>query len=97
MRKLALLSLALFIGGMLVGCRNEPTTPPPSPTTPPSPTPTLEAPTAAPTVDATAAPASCVADPFDPAESGVPPVTENDLVRGPSDASITFIEYADFQ
>jgi hypothetical protein len=97
MRKLALLLLALFIGGMLFGCGSEPTTPPPSPTSRPSPTPVSESPTTAPTVDATAAPASCVADPFDPTESGVPPVGEDDLVRGPSDASITFIEYADFQ
>jgi len=43
-------------------------------------------------------PAFCVEAPFDfPAELRIPPVTEEDHVHGPADASITFIEYADFQ
>lgn len=43
-------------------------------------------------------PASCVADPMDfPVESRIPDVTEDDHAHGPADASITIIEYADFQ
>jgi cyclophilin family peptidyl-prolyl cis-trans isomerase/protein-disulfide isomerase len=32
-----------------------------------------------------------------PVESRIPPINENDHVKGPDDAEITFIEYADFQ
>jgi hypothetical protein len=43
-------------------------------------------------------PAFCVAEPLNlPVEPRIPPVTEADHVRGPADAPITIIEYADFQ
>lgn len=42
-------------------------------------------------------PASCVVEPLDFPVAPVPPVTEADQVYGPPGASITFIEYADFQ
>lgn len=42
-------------------------------------------------------PASCVVELLDFPVVPVPPVTEADQVYGPPGASITFIEYADFQ
>jgi hypothetical protein len=45
-----------------------------------------------------AGPATCVPSPLDfPVESRIPSVTDKDHVEGPAGASITFIEYADFQ
>ena len=105
MRKPALLSLVLLLG-LAAGCNQESAgpTPSPSPTEPPAPTPTdvetpTTVPTSVPTADATiAGPASCVVEPFDfPVVSGMSPVMEADQTYGPADASITFIEYADFQ
>jgi hypothetical protein len=46
----------------------------------------------------TAEPAACVeASAEFPLLPGLPPVTEDEHRKGPSDASITIIEYADFQ
>jgi len=95
MRKPALLLLVLALG-LVAGCGGKSPTPSPSPTAAP---PTTAPPTAAPSVTATpAGPATCVPSPLDfPVESRIPSVTDKDHVEGPAGASITFIEYADFQ
>lgn len=106
MRKLVLLSIALLLG-LVTGCGGEvtppssptsaPTTSPPTPTLAPSPTPVPETDTAAPTVvPEPSGPAACELFTL-PIAPNIPPVTEEDHVHGPDDASITFIEYADFQ
>ncbi len=106
MRKLVLLLSALLLLGLLTGCgtglvSNTPTQPP-SPMPQPSPTQTEEA-TEPPEQGGEEAvlpsgEATCVADPFDfPVESRIPPVTDSDHVIGPDDATVTLIEYADFQ
>ena len=98
MRKFVLLSLVLLLG-LVAGCGGG-ATPSPSPSPSPlpaSPTPVPETATAAPSViEAPSGPASCEQFSF-PAEDRIPPVTEEDHVRGPADAPITFIEYSDFQ
>ena len=96
MRKLALLFTVLLLG-LVAGCGGGSVSP--TPTVLLSPTSTPETATVAPPASATpSGPASCVAEPFDfPVESRIPPVTEEDHVHGPADASITIIEYADFQ
>ncbi len=109
MRKTTLLLVVLLLG-LVAGCGVELPTPSPSPTqtvlatSPPPPT---EASTSSEAtvpdapeseVGSTLGSASCVAAPFDfPTESRIPSITEDDHVHGPDDASITFIEYADFQ
>jgi cyclophilin family peptidyl-prolyl cis-trans isomerase/protein-disulfide isomerase len=109
MRK-ALFSLAaaLLVIGMMVGCSGEQTTPssnvptldaPTSvpPTAPPDEDPTDEAPTGGANVVETG-PGECrVAPPPGTPVEGLPEVTEDDWVKGPEDAPITVIEYADFQ
>ena len=90
MRKLALL-LAVLV--LVAGCGKESASPTPSPTSAPEAT-TV----ASPVVVTPAGPATCVLESFDfPVNPSIPPVTEVDHVHGPDDASITFIEYADFQ
>ena len=104
MRKPALLLIVLLLG-LVTGCGVNLPTPVPSPTSspvstsPPSPTSASDAATAVPSVsETTSGSASCVAAPFDfPVESRIPPITEEDHTHGPADASITLIEYADFQ
>jgi hypothetical protein len=69
------------------------------PTTVPSSTPAVgpdaDAPSANPTPSDMA---SCVAAEAEfPVEPNLPPVTADDHVRGSDDASITLIEYSDFQ
>ena len=103
MRKLALLLTALLLG-LVTGCGAESVSPTPTstsiPTLPPSPTSTTsETVPAGPTVDITSSgSASCAEQPFTfQVESRIPPVTEEDHVRGPANASMTVIEYADFQ
>ncbi|MCP4536001.1 MAG: hypothetical protein GY832_02545 [Chloroflexi bacterium] len=111
MRKFALLLIALVLG--LAGCGVElpspvPTTvPTTAPTSPPPPTAVPEEGVVEPPTSEAESPASepvpagsaaCVAMPFDfPVESRIPSISEDDHTHGPSDASITIIEYADFQ
>ncbi len=68
----------------------------PSPTSAPS---TSDTATTVPSASDTATgPASCVLEPFDlPIESRVPPINDDDYTHGSAEASITLIEYADFQ
>ena len=96
MRRCALLLVVLVLG-LVTGCGGEAASP--TPTLAPSPTAAPATATALPPASPTpSGPASCVAAPMDfPVESRIPPLTEEDHVHGPADASITFIEYADFQ
>lgn len=88
MRRLVRLT-AIIVLGLAAGCT---TTTTPSPTATPMPT---KPPTA---MSATGTPGTveCRARPFGKVE-GLPPVSDEDWVRGPAAASITLIEYADFQ
>lgn len=112
MRKIAFLLVVLSLG-LVAGCGVELPTPSPSPTqavlptSPPSPTSPPEATVSseeavaeapASGMDSILGLASCVAAPFDfPTEPRIPPITEDDHLHGSADASISFIEYADFQ
>lgn len=98
MRKVAFLFVILLIVG-LAGCDGAT----PSPTAAPAAT-DAPAPTASPGVPEEApatepdGPATCTLAPFEfPPLAGIPPVSEEDHVHGPEDASIVIIEYADFQ
>jgi hypothetical protein len=104
MRKYALVSVLLL--GLVAGCAGKmvsvtPTSLPTlAATAPPPPTITPEAAAALPPASGnlSSGPATCVAEPLDlPLVSNIPPVAEGDHVHGPADASITLIEYADFQ
>lgn len=89
MRKLALLSTILLVG-FVAGCKTE--SPSPTPTTAPTSAPET------PVVVSPSGPATCVVAPFEfPVNPNIPPISEADHVHGPEDATITFIEYADFQ
>jgi cyclophilin family peptidyl-prolyl cis-trans isomerase len=96
MRRPALLLIVLVLG-LVAGCAGETASPTPTPAPSPTPVPATAVPT--PLLPATpSGPASCVESPLDfPAEPRIPPVMEDDHVHGPADASITFMEYADFQ
>ncbi len=102
MRKSAFLLIVLILG-LATGCGVELPSPVPTdaPTTAPTSPPTSapEATTASAPVDqSTSGSAACVAVPFDfPVESRIPPISEDDHTHGSTDASITLIEYADFQ
>jgi len=87
MRKFALLVIIVIVG-LVAGCN----TPTPSPTATPSPT---EPPTVAPAAT-TPGTVECRARAFGKVD-GLPPVSDQDWVRGPADAPITLIEYSDFQ
>jgi hypothetical protein len=83
MRKTASTLIVGTLAVMLSGCSGE--TASPLPTTPPP-------------VTATWTADGCRAvEPVGAVLEGLPPVTAEDWVIGPADASITFIEYADFQ
>lgn len=84
MRKLVLL-VTIATVGLVAGCRA------PTPTATPLPT---EPPTATPA--ATPGTVACYARPFGKVD-GLPPVSDHDWVRGPANASITLLEYSDFQ
>jgi len=95
-RKIGYLLTAITVLTLIAGCQAADT--PEAPTdTPPSdatPTPTTEA-SVTPTPSG---PASCQLAPLEfEEEPRIPPITEDDHVHGPEDASITYIEYADFQ
>jgi cyclophilin family peptidyl-prolyl cis-trans isomerase/protein-disulfide isomerase len=101
-RKAVLLSLVLLLA--LAAACNPETTPSPASSTPTSASgtdatgaPTTEAPaTEVPTTPTPSGPATC--EVFNlPAEAPIPDINEDDHVIGPDDATITFIEYADFQ
>jgi hypothetical protein len=106
MRKLAL-SLFVLSVVLAAGCGAMPSTAPTAtrpaePTSNPSPTsepPTSDAATTVPSIsDTTTGPAACVLEPFDPpVESRIPPINDDDYAHGSTEASITLIEYADFQ
>ncbi len=94
MRKSVLLLVVLLSIGMIAGCGNGDAPASPISSPPPSPT---SAPAA--TVAVTpSGPATCELAPLEfPVNPNIPPVSEVDHVHGPDDASITLIEYADFQ
>jgi hypothetical protein len=107
MRKLVLLSFVLMLA-LVAGCGDGAASPTAAPTSSPAPTFTpLPAPTSAPegataapevSAPSSSGPASCVANPLDfPLVPGIPPISDQEHAHGPADASITLIEYADFQ
>lgn len=103
MRKYALILLVVLLGMLAVGCGGEDVsivvddateTPAVEPTSTPEPTEARERPEE-PTFSGSA---TCVAEPIEfPIASGIPEVAEDEHAHGPADASITIIEYADFQ
>ncbi|MCX7681431.1 MAG: peptidylprolyl isomerase [Anaerolineae bacterium] len=102
MSKVKSVILVLLLVVLTTGCGEQLAAPTATPTPAPTPTP-LPSPTAAPvapgaTTGTPTRPATCVPEPFDPpVVSGLPPVTDADHVYGSANASITLIEYADFQ
>ena len=95
MRKLVLLLTILLLVGVAAGCGNGGEAASPTSSPPPSPTPVSAVTTVAVTPSG---PASCELSPLEfPTNPNIPPISEVDHAHGPDDASITFIEYADFQ
>ena len=100
---LSVLSVVLAAGcGVQMPSQTPAATRPAEPTSMPSPTSAPSTSDAATTVPSTSdtptGPASCVLEPFDPPiESRVPPLNDDDYTHGSAEASITLIEYADFQ
>ena len=95
MRKLFLFLILGVLLAVAVGCGEKPT---PTSTPRPTATPTPVPPDETPAVTPSAAQAGCrMAPPFGQPLAGLPPVTAEDWVRGPADAPVTLIEYADFQ
>lgn len=99
MRKALLLLVAGAMLAVIVGCSGEPTTPVSNvPTAPVSPTtaPATGVPgTPLPTIPGQAV---CrVAEPIGNPVANLPPVTDQDWIRGNPNAPLTLIEYADFQ
>jgi len=94
MRKFVLLLTILLLIGVAAGCGNGEEAANPTSSPPPSPTPASASAVAVIPSD----PASCELSPFEfPPNPNIPPISEVDHTEGPDDASITFIEYADFQ
>jgi hypothetical protein len=97
--------LTVLVLGLVTGCGIELPSPVPTtaattaPTSPPLPTATAEEEIdTSSTSETVSSAASCVAMPFDfPVEPRIPPISEEDHTHGSADASITLIEYADFQ
>lgn len=92
----AVLFVLVLLTGLAAGCAQ----PAPEATPSPSPSPVGTTPEGtdidSPTPQIPDAPATCEVFTLPP-ESPIPPVSEDDHVVGPDDATITFIEYADFE
>ncbi len=101
MHKFVLLLTILLLVGVTAGCASGGEAASPISSPPPSPTSVSStSASAAPTTVAVvpSGPASCELSPVEfPSNPNIPPVSEADHTEGPDDASITFIEYADFQ
>ncbi len=96
MRRAVLLSLVLLLG-LSAGCGGEASpSPSPSPSSTPTSAPVTEATDSPGNTPTSSGPASCEVFTL-PSEAPIPPIDEDDHVVGPDDASITFIEYADFE
>ena len=105
LKKRALL-LAALLAGLVAGCDGGAATEVPTPTRPAAPTsaapPTSSAEvataTSSPAVITPSGPAACTVEPLEfPVNPVIPPIAETEVIHGPADAPITFIEYADFQ
>jgi hypothetical protein len=104
--KKRVLLLAALLAGLVAGCdggaADEVPTPtaPTAPTSAASPTPAAEVATATspPAVITPSGPAACTVEPLEfPVNPEIPPIAETEVIHGPAEASISFVEYADFQ
>lgn len=101
------LLLLVVLSVMLAACIPDPAIPVATPTQPIPTTAAVEQPTAdAPAAAPELGPAECkpglsAIQPPTAEQAAmvakIPPVNENDLVRGPADAAVTILEYADYQ
>jgi len=96
-KNIKLILLVVVLGVALVACSSAPGT-----ELPVSPSPTTQPPVVDAAVEGPPAPPTCVANPAPPTPSAedlalYSPDPEVDWVRGPEDAPITIVEYADFQ
>lgn len=98
------IALFLIVVSLLVtACAGAAATPTATPSPPPSPSPAPSAtPTEEPTRAAEAVSAGCTVNSLLPtpdpdATSPFPPVDEEDWIHGPEEATVTFLEYSDFQ
>jgi len=94
--KKTVLYLLLVVSMLLAGCSDSTTATTPAEANTPKP------PISVPATVASGTTMDCTVISQEPtpgptAESLFPPVTENDWVRGPDTASVTILEYSDFQ